>query len=50
LNLISLKKLFKISDKAPMMPKQNPMGFMNPMNYGMFIKPGEQNMLMMNSE
>jgi len=31
-----------------MMP--NPMGFMNPMNYGMFMKPGEQNMFMMNSK
>ena len=33
-----------------MMPTQNPMGFMNPMNYGMFLKPGDQNMFMMNSK
>ncbi len=29
-----------------MMPNQT--GFMNP-NYGMFMKPGDQNMFMMNS-
>lgn len=33
-----------------MMPTQNPMGFMNPMNYGMFMKPGDQSMFMMNSK